>query len=160
MQQYKQEYVSGVSALSKGNYIEAILHFEKSISLAKATGLISTDDTFETAYFNLGQAKRESRKFTEAIADYQKALSLNPKLESAYLKLAECCFEIETYEAIEIAINTLKTCTRYFPQNKAAFMNLGIAYLKIGDKDGARTAFYSAKRLGNTDADRFIREWC
>jgi Flp pilus assembly protein TadD len=39
-------------------------------------------------------------------------------------------------------------------------MNLGIAFIKIGDKDEARAALYNAKKLGNVDADRFIREWC
>jgi tetratricopeptide (TPR) repeat protein len=160
MLQYQQESLLGAMALSKGNHQDAINHIEKSFALAKSAGLNSSDDTFEAGYFNMAQAKKAMRRFTEAISDYQKVLALNSKNESAYIRIAECCFEIDTPVAMEIAINSLNDCTSLFSKNTSAFMNKGIAYLKIGDKSNARLAFQSAKSLGNKDADNFIRDYC
>jgi tetratricopeptide (TPR) repeat protein len=160
MQQYQQEFLTGASALSKGNYHVAIIHLENALELAKSSGLDSSDDTFETTYFNLGQAKKAAGRFAEAIADYQKALALNSRFESAYSHISQCCFEIDTPEAIEIAIKTLNDCTSQYPRNDGAFINKGIAYLKIGEIGNARAAFQSAKSLGNKDADNFILRYC
>ena len=160
LQKIQQEFLQGIQALTNRSYQEAIKHLEQSLKFSQSVSSNGMNDHEETCYFNLGQAKKATNDFDGAISDFQNALSRNPKMESAYLPLAECCLELETYDAIEIAIAALKNCTRYFPQNEEAFMNLGIACLKIRDKDGARTAFSNAKRLGNTDADRFIREWC
>lgn len=161
LQKIQQEFLQGVQALTNRRYEEAIKHLEQSLKLIQSVACTGMSDHEETCYFNLGQARKATNDFDGAISDFQNALSRNPKMESAYLRIAECCFELgTTYDAIEIAIAALKNCTRYFPQNEGAFMNLGIDCLKIRDKDGARTAFSNAKRLGNKDADRFIREWC
>ena len=160
VQTIQQEFFQGVQDLSNGKYQQAISHLEKSLKLNQSSSSKVGGDHEEACYFNLGQARKASNNFEGAISDFQNVISRNPRKESAYMRLAECCFELETYDAIGIAIDALKTCTRYFPQNEAVYMNLGIACIKIGDKDDARSAFSNAKRLGNKDADRFIKEWC
>ena len=158
MHKIEQEFLQGVQALTNGRYQEAIKHLEQSLKLHQTLRPISGDDHEEVCYFNLGQARKADGDYEQAISEFQKALSLNPRMESAYLALAECCYELETYEAMEIGVDTLKSCTHYFPQNEEVYMNLGIACLKIGRKDEARNAFSNAKRLGNKDVDNFIRQ--
>ena len=160
MQNIQQEFLQGVQALTNGRYQEAIRHLEQSLKLNQSVASHAGDDHEEVCYFNLGQARKAINDYEGAISDFQNALSRNPRMESAYLRLAECYFELETYDAMEAAIDALKTCTRYFPQNQKVFMNLGIACIKIEKKDEAKAPFSNAKRLGNKDADRLIREWC
>lgn len=160
MQKIQQEFLQGVQALTNGRYQDAIKHLEQSLKLNQLIASTAEDDHEEVCYFNLGQARKALNNYDDAISDFQNALSRNPRMESAYIRLAECCFELDNYDAMEIAVDALKNCTRYFPQNQEVFMNLGIACIKIGEKDDARNAFSNAKRLGNKDADRFIREWC
>jgi len=161
MQNYQKEFLMGAQTLTNGNYQDAILHLEKALSSAKLSGLNLTDDTFETGYFNLGQAKKATGDYNGAINDFQQALKINPsRFESAYLHISECCFELDTQKAISIAVTCLNSCTKYFPKNESAFMNKGIAYLKLRDTVNAKSAFQSAKLLGNNDADKFIRDYC
>lgn len=157
---YQQESLLGAMALSKGKYQEAIIHLENAIRLAKSNGINSSDESFEVDYFNLAQSKKAMQRYAEAITDFQKVLTINPKNESAYIHLTKCCFEVDTQQTIEIAINELNNCTGYFPKNISAFMNKGIAYLKLGENIKAKSAFQSAKSLGNKDADNFIRDYC
>ena len=161
MQIYQQEFLIGAQTLSSGNYQDAIIHLEKALSLAKLAGLNLMDDTFETGYFNLGQAKKALGDYNGAINDFQEALKINPsRLESAYLHISECCFELDTHKSISIAVACLNSCTKYFPKNESAFINKGIAYLKLSDTVNAKSAFQSSKLLGNNDADKFIRDYC
>ena len=161
IEHYQMEFLTGASALSKGNYQDAILHLEKALTLAKISGLSTSDDTFDSGYFNLGQAKKAINKYKDAINDFLKVVENNPTgYENAYLHIAECCFNINNYESMEIAIKSLNQCTKYFPNNQAAHMNKGIAYLNIGDKQNAKVSFNNAKQLGNMDADNFIRDYC
>jgi tetratricopeptide (TPR) repeat protein len=161
MEQYQKEFLSGASALASGKYHEAINLLEKALTSARDAGLSKSDDTFENGYFNIGQAKKAIDDFEGAITYYSKAIDCNPsRFENAYLFIAECCFNIDSYSAMEYAIKYLNQCTRYFPKNESAFMNKGIAYLKINDSNNAKIAFLEARKLGNKDADNFIRDYC
>jgi hypothetical protein len=56
-----ERILNGCETITNVNYQDTILHLEKSLSLAKLSALNLTDDTFETGYFNLGQAKKNRR---------------------------------------------------------------------------------------------------
>jgi len=160
MENYDHEFLEGASALTKGNYQEAISRLERALILASNSGLNKSDEIFVIGYFNLGQAKKASHNYDGAIADFTKAIECNPsRFENAYIYLAECCFEMDTHESMEVAIKFLNQCTKLFPRNDSAFMNKGIAHLKINDKRNAKIALKSAKQLGNIDAERFILDY-
>jgi tetratricopeptide (TPR) repeat protein len=161
MKNYEEEFLIGAKMLVNGSYQSAISHIENALFSAKLDGLNLMDDIFETGYFNLGQAKKATGDYKGAINYYQQALKINPtRFENAYLYISDCCFELDTQQSISIAITNLNSCTKYFPKNDEAFMNKGIAYLKLGDRSNAKSAFDSAKLLGNNDADKFIIDYC
>lgn len=151
-----QSFIQGIQALTSSNFQNAIRNFTTAINLGSNIG----GDHLEACYFNRGQAFKALKRMEEGANDFKKAIELNPNKESSYLKLAECLFETgeygEPYEAAEV----LEECTRRFPNSQAAFMNLGIACVRSVQTDKARQAFMAAKRLGNQDAERFIKQWC
>lgn len=165
MNNYEEDYISGVEAYQNGNYQNAIYFLEKSMSAVKYAGLPKEieKETIETGYYNLGNAKKETSDFAGAIECYKKALDSNPSFpafEKGYGYLQQCCFEINTQESLQTAVKYLNICTKYFPKNEVAFMNKGIAYINLNDVNNARLAFESAKTLGNEDAQEFINDYC
>ncbi|KUO66634.1 MAG: hypothetical protein APF83_01445 [Lutibacter sp. BRH_c52] len=165
MNNYWNDYLSGVEAYRNGKYQNAIYFFEKSMSVIKFAGLSREDekDTIETGYCNLGNAKKEVSDFIGAIESYKIALDSNPSrpdFEKLYMQLSECCFQLDNPESMRTAIKYLNICTNYFPNNEVAFMNKGIAYLKINDRNNGKISLESAKALGNKDAQRFINDFC
>jgi tetratricopeptide (TPR) repeat protein len=151
-----QSFMQGIQALTSSNYQNAIQYFTASINSGGNIG----GDHLEACFFNRGQAFKALRKMEEGANDFKRAIELNPHKESSYLKLAECLFETGEYGEPHEAAKVLEECTRRFPNSHAAFMNLGIAYVKSVQTDKAIQAFMAAKRLGNQDAERFIQQWC
>lgn len=54
----------------------------------------------------------------------------------------------------------MKKCYNHFPNSSSVYMNMGIALIKIGNLSDADKSFENAKQLGNSDSDRFIKDWC
>lgn len=157
MQQSQQAFIQGMQAFTSNNFERAVQNFTVALN---ASSSASGNDHFEACYFNRGQAYKALGEMAEAVADFKKAIELNPNKVSSYLKLAECLFEVGEYGEPHEAAEVLEECTKHFPNNQEAFMNLGIAYIKSVQNDKARQAFIIAQKLGNPDAERFIREWC
>lgn len=155
----KQEFANGIQCINLKKYSTAILHFNKALELHWSDN-VNRDDFEESCLFNLAQSYKENGQNIQAINNYKKALSINPKLEKVYMKIAECCFEINTHEYLQLGIDYLRKCTNYFPNSSSVYMNMGIALIKIGNLSEAKKSFENAKRLGNSDADRFIKDWC
>ena len=165
MNNYEDDFLSGIEAYQNGNYQNAIYFLEKSMSAVKSAGLTKEieKETIETGYYNLGNAKKETSDFAGAIKCYKIALNLNPSFppfEKGYGYLQQCCFEINSQESLKTAVEYLNICTRYFPNNDVAFINKGIAYVNLNDIYNARKAFESAVLLGNNDARSFINDYC
>ncbi|WP_179367702.1 tetratricopeptide repeat protein [Winogradskyella forsetii] len=165
MNNYEDDFLSGIQAYQNGNYQNAIYFLEKSMSAVKFAGLTKEieKETIETGYYNLGNAKKETSDFAGAIECYKKALNSNPSFpafEKGYGYLQQCCFEINTQESLKTAVEYLNVCTKYFPNNEVAFINKGIALINLNDINNARIAFQSAKALGNEDAQEFINDYC
>jgi tetratricopeptide (TPR) repeat protein len=165
MNNFENDYLSGVKAYQDGNYKNAIYFFEKAISASQFAGLSEEfeRDSMETGYCNLGNAKKEVSDFNGAIECYKIVLNSNPgrpEYQRLYINLAECCFEIDDATSMKTAIRYLNICTNYFPNNQVALMNKGIAYIKLNDPYNGRLALESAKSLGNKDAQRLINDFC
>ncbi|WP_166386812.1 tetratricopeptide repeat protein [Polaribacter sp. 11A2H] len=165
MNNFESDYMSGVKAYKERNFQNAIYFFEKSMSALKFAGLPEEfeKDSMETGYFNLGNAKKEVADFEGAIDCYKIVLKSNPtrpEYERVYMDLSECCFEINNPLYLKIALEYLGNCTKYFPNNISAYMNRGIAAIKLNNLPIAKIAFESAKNLGNNDAEGFLNKYC
>jgi len=165
MNTYQEDFLTGVQAYQNRNYENAVYFLEKSMTALNYADLSPEikKDTYETGYFNLGGAKKESSDFAGAIECYKKALDSDParpEFQRGFEYLRICCFELNTEQSLRTAIKYLDICTRYYPKDEVAYMNKGIAYINLGEPKNAFQEFRSAQNLGNQDAQTFINDYC
>ena len=126
-----------------GNQAEAVAAAQQGTKLAPANGFM---------WAVRGLCETNARKYDAAIADYQKAISLNHHLDIAYEGLGS------TYAQINRpgdAIAPLKTALALAPTNYLAAMKLGYCYLRSGQPaEGAK-----ACRQAVTARPGFSKAW-
>lgn len=105
-------------------------------------------ENFE-AHFEMGRLLTGMKKHREAILSYQKAIERNPHSPDAHFNLGYLYFRKKAYvlaaEEFEIVIE-LKP--RYM---KDTYFNLGLSYLKVGEKKKALRAFRKILKLDPKD---------
>lgn len=132
-----------LSQLGRGD--EAIREFE----IAASNVLYTTP---EWAYYNMGEEYRRRKDPAKAEAMYRKAIAINDRYAAPYLRLA--LLQGEKGQRKD-AVRTLEACVAASPSYAAGWMDLGRAYLAVGRKSDARTAFRNV--LANT-ADAALRK--
>lgn len=87
---YNDTFNQGCTAFSKGDYPAAIQSFEQ---------LVAEDVAEPTVFYNLGNAYYRSGRLGAAIANYERALLLDPGLENAQENLAKAIRETKHHLA-------------------------------------------------------------
>lgn len=149
----------GVARAMLRNYPAAVAALDSALAL---------DPGFAVAYMARGYARQEnmrnraasgdgdaageelrrrtlSRDIAEAMADYDAALRLNPRLVYAWFNKGNLCYEAADYTS---ALHCYGEAIKIDPSFGAAYFNRGIAYLNIGDKRRAFADLSKAGELG------------
>jgi tetratricopeptide (TPR) repeat protein len=84
--------------------------------------------TEEKAYYNRAFEYKEMGKFTEALKDYDKAISINPFYDEAYNKRGNLYREMKKYQH---AINDYNKAIRLYPDFYQAYLNRGLTYAML-----------------------------
>jgi superkiller protein 3 len=105
-------FQAGYSALSHGNYQSAKDEF---------TAVLATNPNMASAQYNLGLAETGLKNTAAAIAAYQKAIQLNPKMTAAMFNLAD----LQASTDPKAAIATLRHLLTITPNDHNAQFNLG-----------------------------------
>jgi TolA-binding protein len=92
----------------------------------------------------LANLYHDVRDYNNAIAHYQKYISLNPENPDARVDLGICFFEAGQPQR---AIETVEKVTEDFPVHQLAAFNLGIIYLNIGEVESANRYFRRAAEI-------------
>ncbi len=108
----------------KGMIPEAIRYFRLAIE---------RDATYVGAHINLGNALVLSQDLEGAIAEYRKAIKLNPDYGLAYLNLGAALLNTD----IPGAIDCFNEAIKHDPANMNAYLSLGRLYTTIGDRQSA-----------------------
>ncbi|HET7260009.1 MAG TPA: tetratricopeptide repeat protein [Candidatus Acidoferrum sp.] len=106
--------------------------------------------TFAEGFLNLGLVREEQSRHEEAIADFQKALQLKPRLRGANLFLGIAEYRISRLDASAAA---LRKETALSPKDANAWMWLGIVALEKGDGEEAVQALDQAAKLSPNNVD-------
>jgi hypothetical protein len=110
------------------------------------------------AYHVQGQKKYRSRDYKEAIADFDKAIQLNPDVAVAYYNRGTAKFRLaesegahgnsqKARELYQEAINDYTRTLEKSPWNVNAYRNRGFAKAKLGQREAAEVDFQKAKEL-------------
>lgn len=105
---------------------------------------------FAAGHFNLGLVREEQGRHEEAIASFQKALALNPKLRGANLFLGIAKYRLNR---LEEALPILRKETAAFPKDANAWMWVGVVELALGHAEEAADALDKAAKLAPDNTD-------
>ncbi len=102
-----------------------------------------------TPHFTLGQillrrSGNSTEKWTEAIAEFQKVIELEPNYVDAYRYLGEISEYRQDYAS---AIHAFKELTRVMPYQPQFYLRLGNAYNQSGNKQEAIAAYERAIKI-------------
>lgn len=154
-EQISSEFMTGANALNSNNYSKAITAFNETLNLIQIANY--NDIELESScHYNIGNAYKFSNQLQEAIDAFSSALNIKATNEDAYLGLSDCYFLLENNNSLEKANNILSTCISYFPNNKIAHLNKGVALFKLNRYNDAYTSFKNAQQLGDEDAGIYI----
>jgi TolA-binding protein len=133
-----KEFQKGVDADAKGKREEAILHYEKAISLSP---------DFYPAHNNLGSAELASSNFPAARREFEQVLKLNQSDATAYFNLANVC---TVTNQLPDARHFLEEGLRRQPESGFGKFLLGSLDLREGRLKEAETALREAIQLSPT----------
>ncbi|MEP6616487.1 MAG: tetratricopeptide repeat protein [Ginsengibacter sp.] len=117
----------------------------------------SPDTIIALKYYNNGNTKKKSNDFKGAIADYSKAIEINPKYSQAYNNRGSAYGSLSDFKT---ALSDFNNAVKFDSLNVDAFFNRGLVKAKLNDVRGALKDFNRAIDLnpaaGNYYAKRGI----
>ncbi len=127
------------------------------LSIAGCTEVLSrgnreTASAQASAYYNRGLSYHQKGDADRALADYTKAIALNPKHANAYYARGNIYREKGDADR---AIADYGQSIRLNPSNANVYFNRALAYRKKGDNDGAIADYTKSLELDATDAEAY-----
>jgi Flp pilus assembly protein TadD len=110
---------------------------------------LSEEPTFAYAHFQLAYAYTALNRTTEARAEYERTIALDPKMTEAYLNLGV----LLTHQDPAAAVAPLRKAVDMLPAQSRPRMLLAVAQERSGDLAGAATSFEGALHLDPKDLD-------
>ncbi|RPI53235.1 MAG: tetratricopeptide repeat protein [Chloroflexi bacterium] len=105
---------------------------------------VSLDDSSPFAHRDLGYAFEKQRKYAEAVAEYQRASQIHPRLAQPYIDLGRIHMSYSRYND---ALAALEKATVVDPNSAHAFDSLGWAYFQTGDHQRAAVVLKKATEV-------------
>ena len=97
-------------------------------------------------YYNRGNAELSVKKWDEAVLDYQRVISHNPKIAEAYANLGVAYFGLKRYQD---AIKEFNNAIKLNPNYAQAYFNKGLAYKRLHNEVAALEQINKSCELGN-----------
>jgi tetratricopeptide (TPR) repeat protein len=129
-----------------GNYNQAIGDFDRAIEF---------NPTLAAAYNNRGAAYDRLGNYKQAIGNFDRAIELNPTLADAYNNRGTAYETIGNYKQ---AIGDFDRAIELNPTQAVAYYNRGVIYDKLGNHNQAIEDLKIASKLGDKDAQDFLRK--
>ena len=105
--------ILGISAAQIGMFDEAVIAFNKSISL---------EPNYVETYNNLGNVLREKKMLEQSITSFKKAIVLNPDYADAYSNMSA---SYRDQGKLDYALDACKKAITFKPNNPLAYNNMG-----------------------------------
>ena len=143
----EQLFESGIFSANKGEFKTALARFQTSLALAESEQ--ASDDFRAKIYFNIGVCFYQMKEQTEAVTEFERAISANPNYEKAFYSLGMAQFELKNWSKAEKAfLGTIRLNNR----NGEAWFDLAFVYLVKENYESAQEAFQKSIKLKSVDA--------
>jgi tetratricopeptide (TPR) repeat protein len=136
-------FVKGREAYEKGYYQNSIKYY---------TNFIEAYPFYDAAYNNRGLAKKNSKDFSGAIQDFNKAIQINPNSINAYYNLGNAHLLLKDFSG---AIQDFDKAIEINPKFEIAYYNRGLAK-SIDDNRSAIQDFNKAIEIDPNYADAYF----
>jgi tetratricopeptide (TPR) repeat protein len=97
-------------------------------------------------YYNRGNAELSQKKWDMAIADYNRVIANNPKVQPAYMNLGLAYYGLKRYDE---AINEFSKAITLNPRDAQAYYSKGISYKRLHNDAAALEQIKISCTLGN-----------
>lgn len=126
MTDYKKYTDEGISLIYQGKYVAAIEQFDKSIELK---------NDWEISYFYRAVAHQALDELDDAMIDYSKSISINPKMTDAYYNKAQITLSRKDIPNPDVkkAVEDLEKAIELDEKFVDALFAMAAAYKKLGD---------------------------
>jgi Flp pilus assembly protein TadD len=131
------------AALDKNAYEAAIIPLQK---------FLAEKPEVAFAHFQLAYAYTTLKRADDAQAEYEKCISLDPKMAEAYLNLGILLLEKDPPQAVA----SLRKAVELLPSESRPRYLLGVAQQRSGNLTGAAESFEGASRLDPKDLQSLI----
>jgi len=139
---------SGIAKHEKHDFKGAIKDYTKAIK---------TDENNKDAYFNRGSCELALKSFRKAMLDFSKTIELDPIYAKAYYSRATVFVSESKYAE---ALPDLDKTIELDPKLPNALTLRGQIRVQTGNKKGACEDFNKAKEIGDTQADKYLNQFC
>ena len=147
--QTSQEHLqNGIEKHKQQDFKGAIKDYDKAIK---------EDKTNKDAYYNRGTCELALKDFESAMTDFSKTIELDPKFVKAYYSRATVFVGQEKY--VE-ALPDLDKTVELDPTTPNVLTLRGQIRAQTGNKKGACEDFNQAKQIGDTEADKYLSQFC
>lgn len=109
-----------------------------------------TDPKSPGNWVNLGWIYFQQGQYNQALAQYKKAMDIDPNYYPAYYNLGLAYMQVKKYD---LAAETLKKAVTLEPKSGVAFLNLGISYTQLGKYDEALKYLQQAYKFNSGSAE-------
>lgn len=134
----------------KEKFDDAIDDFNRALDLNQS----GKDKELENmVYVNRGAAYQKIFENDKALADYSKAIEMNPNNPNVYMYRGSLYYQNSDFAS---AITDFDMVIEIDENNHFAYYNRGMAYFKLNENDKGCQDFHKACQLGNTNACKMI----
>ena len=132
--------VAARAAMDHKDYAEAVRSYQK---------YLATKPDDADAHFDLGNAYASLKQNADATTEYEKAISIDPKLDAAYMNLGITLMETDPAAAVA----PLQKAAELLPKEFRPQFLLGWAYERAGKADLAIEHYREAEKLDEKNSD-------
>ena len=118
--------------------------------------VISGRNTNANFYYIREQAEVNAKLFKQALSDIDVAIYLAPKEATFIAEKASLQLRLNMFDK---AIDSAKKCIEVAPDFSDAYLVLGLAQIKTGNKTEGKANLNKAKEMGNTQAQALINKY-
>ncbi len=157
MKQVIQQNQQGITLARQGHNRSALKHFNLAIEKYPNLPLSNSHNPKYSLYSNRGLTKEHLHDFKGALADYNQALSLNPRYAVGYCNRGGAEYNLGHYSK---AIADFKRAIKFKNDYEKAYFFLGSAEMKAGKNHSATRAFNHLIKLNSKIFLPFFERGC